>query len=226
MSAGRSTQSAAPSSTIDRFSLVMNLFRETSRLTLTEAARRTGIPRTSTLRLLERLVRLGWLRRHGTWYELGDVLAEFEVLALNRHKFDLVVTPLLHELHRVTGCVVHLGSLEGKQVRYLAKVGGQAAPELRTQVGARVPAHSSTMGKALLAAGRRPGTDPGVTGFEPGVAFGTCVTGYGCVGVHVGTLRGTAVGLSVSGPPNSVRFDRWHAAPVQMTAFAIARYLD
>lgn len=222
MSAGPNSPSADLSSTIDRFSLVMATFRGAPKQTLTEVARHTGIPRTSTLRLLTHLVRVGWLARHGTHYALGDTLAEFGALALYRADFDRVVTPVLHDLHRVTECVVHLGALEGNQVRYLEKVGGSRAPELGTGVGTRVPALSSTLGRTLLGTARPASPDPDGTD----VTFGNCSAGYRCIGVRVGTLGGTAVGLSVSGPAHRVRFDRWHAAPVRLAASALARYLD
>ena len=157
MSFGDSSNASLPTSTLDRLSLVLDSFRSASRLSLTEVSRGTGIPRTSTLRMLEQLVRMGWLRRRGAEYELGDTLAELGALSLYRDSVDRVVTPLLRELHLVTGHVVHLGILDGKDVLYLEKVGGSAAPHLQTRVGTRVPARSSTIGKALLTSAPRPG---------------------------------------------------------------------
>ncbi|PTR45406.1 IclR-like helix-turn-helix domain-containing protein [Rhodococcus sp. OK611] len=215
MSAGDSSKASLPTSTLDRLSLVLDTFRSAPRLSLTEVSRGTGIPRTSTLRMLEQLVRMGWLRRRGAEYELGDTLAELGALSLYRDSVDRVVTPLLRELHLVTGHVVHLGVLDGKDVLYLEKVGGSAAPHLRTRVGTRIPARSSTIGKALLASAPR-----------PGVSFGTCVTGFGCIGARVGSLGGAEVGLSVSGPMDRLKFDQRHAAPVRMAAAAIAHYFD
>ncbi|AQA23750.1 bacterial transcriptional regulator family protein [Rhodococcus sp. MTM3W5.2] len=136
-------------------------------------------------------------------------------MSLYRDSADRVVAPLLRELHLVTGHVVHLGILDGKDVLYLEKVGGAAAPHLRTRVGTRIPARSSTIGKALLTAAPR-----------PGVSFGTCVTGFGCIGARVGSLGGAEVGLSVSGPMDRLKFDQRHAAPVRMAAAAIAHYFD
>jgi len=211
MPSGQSLQRVAPSSTLDRLPLVMDLFRDTPRLTLTDISRQT---------------RIRWLRRHYHWYELGEALAEFGTQAVYRKPFDLAVAPLLRELHRVTGCVVHLGALEGNDVRYLLKVG---EPNSRTRVGELVPAPSSTLGKALLAATRRApialASDPHQTAeFE--LVFGNCVSGFGCIGVHLGFLGGIAVGLSISGPAHLVRSDQWHSPLIHMTASAIAQYLD
>ncbi|MFM1728800.1 helix-turn-helix domain-containing protein [Prescottella soli] len=221
-----------PASTLDRLSLVLDSFRSAQRLSLTDMSRRTGIPRTSTRRMLEQLVRMGWLRRQGVEYELGDKLVKIGALSLYQANMDRVVRPLLRELHLVTGHVVHLGILDGKDVLYLEKVGGRASPDLRTWVGARIPARSSTIGKALLAAGSRPDVTSGDVrrdfdnAYRLGVAFGTCVAGFGCIGVRVGSLGGAEVGLSVSGPMDRVRFDHQHVAPVRMAAAAIAQYFD
>ncbi|WP_430334132.1 IclR family transcriptional regulator [Rhodococcus sp. ACT016] len=208
-----------PASTFDRLSLLLDSFRGTARLTLTELSRRTGIPRTSTHRMLENLVRMGWLSRIGAEYELGHRLVEFGALALYRNRLDRAVDPLLRELHHATGHVVHLGVLDGSDVVYIEKVGGRSAPDIPTRVGTRIPARSSTIGKALTTARR---TDRGPLG----VAFGTCTASFGCIGVRVGSLDGLEVGLSISGPLSRVRFDDRDAAPVRLAAVAIGQFLD
>ncbi|SEK96313.1 IclR family transcriptional regulator [Rhodococcus maanshanensis] len=231
MSIGDGSRTSLPTSGLDRLALILDRFRSASRLNLTELSRSTGIPRTSTLRMLDQLVRMGWLRRTGVEYELGDTLAELGALSLYRGSVDRVVTPLLRELHLVTGHVVHLGILDGKDVLYLEKVGGAAAPHLQTRVGARIPARSSTIGKALLAAGplpdrAAPDSDDERNRRRSGVSFGTCAAGFGCIGARVGSLGGAEVGLSVSGPMSRLKFDHRHAAPVRMAAAAIAHYFD
>ena len=62
---------ATPSAVIDRISLVLDAFEGPGRLTLAQIVRRTGLPRSSAHRMLERLVQLRWLRRSGRDYELG-----------------------------------------------------------------------------------------------------------------------------------------------------------
>ncbi|MFC9789186.1 IclR family transcriptional regulator [Rhodococcus sp. NPDC127528] len=228
MQNGAASERGLPASTLDRLSLVLDSFRSAPRLSLTDVSRHTGIPRTSTYRMLEHLVRMGWLRRHGVEYGLGDTLAEIGALSLYQNRFDRVVPPLLRELHFVTGHVVHLGVLDGKHVLYLDKVGGGAAPDLHTRVGDRIPAQSSAIGKALLAG--VPESATAAAGDRPthrsGVAYGTCAAGFECIGVRVGSLDGAELGLSVSGPANRLKFDNRHAAPVRMAAAAIGQYLD
>ena len=54
----------APTSMLDRFTVIIDCFGGGAQLlTLDEIAGRTGLPRSSAHRILEQLVRLGWL----TW---------------------------------------------------------------------------------------------------------------------------------------------------------------
>ena len=134
---------------IDRISLVLDAFdgwaadigpdRPTYRL-----------PRSSAHRMLERPVQLRWLRRSGRDYELGMRLVELGSLAV--HQDRLVCDPLLHELHRATGLVVHLAVLDGADVVYHRqdrRPDGSAA--IPTRVGARQPAQCAAVGKAIIA---------------------------------------------------------------------------
>lgn len=112
-----------PTAVIDRISLVLDAFDGPGRLTLAQIVRRTGLPRSSAHRMLERLVQLRWLRRSGRDYELGMRLVELGSLAVHQDRLVRAATPLLAELHRATGLVVHLAVLDGSDVVYLDKVG-------------------------------------------------------------------------------------------------------
>ncbi|MFD4293712.1 IclR family transcriptional regulator [Rhodococcus sp. NPDC058505] len=240
MSIATEAHGAIPSSVVDRVTLIVGAFQGNARLTLTEVSRLTGIPRTSSFRSIERLVRVGWLRRAEIGYELGPALTEIGLLAAYRTRLDASVTSLLTELHHATGHIVHMGVLDGKDVLYLRKIGGDDEQGLMTRVGSRVPARSSTIGKAILATmpttlpappSPRSVAAPDAAGGPPqvrdrGVAFGTCPTGFSCIGAHVGVLAGAAVGISVTAPSGDIRFDRRDAAPVRMAAAALALHLS
>src|SRR3954462_1741374 len=87
-----------PSAVIDRISLVLDAFDGPGRLTLAQIVRRTGLPRSSTHRMLERLVKLRWLRRDGRDYELGMRLVELGSLAVHQDRLHRAAMPLLHDL--------------------------------------------------------------------------------------------------------------------------------
>lgn len=141
----------APSAVIDRISLVLESFDGPGRLTLAQIVRRTGLPRSSAHRMLERLVALRWLRRDGRDYELGMRLVELGSLALHQDRIHRAAIPLLRDLHRATGLVVHLAVLDGSDVVYLEKIGDQLGTAIPTRVGGRQPAHCTAVGKAILA---------------------------------------------------------------------------
>src|SRR6478609_10781224 len=144
-------ESTTPSAVIDRVSLVLDAFDGPGRLTLAQVVRRTGLPRSSAHRMLERLVQLRWLRRNGRDYELGMRLVELGSLAIHQDRLVRAATPLLHELHRATGLVVHLAVLDGTDVMYLEKIGDRMIAAIPTRVGGRQPAHCTAVGKAILA---------------------------------------------------------------------------
>lgn len=223
----------APTSTIDRLSMVLDSFDGRPRMTLAEVSRRTGIPRSSVHRMLERLSALGWLQRDGIEYELGTKLMEFGSNAVVQNRLNAAAAPLLRELHRVTGHVVHFGILVGKDVLYLEKIGGRMAVDLPTRVGGRHPAALSAIGKVLLANGQADDAPREVqrelaTVRDHGVAYkvAECRAGFGSIGVPVGKIGGAVAALSVCGPMSHLKFDHRHAAPVRMVATALSQHLS
>jgi DNA-binding IclR family transcriptional regulator len=235
---------ATPTAVIDRISLVLDAFEGPGRLTLAQIVRRTGLPRSSAHRMLERLVQLRWLRRSGRDYELGMRLVELGSLAVHQDRLVRAAGPLLGELHRATGLVVHLAVLDGADVVYLDKIGDQRIP---TRVGARQPAHCTAVGKAILAYSdentavdlHARKTKYSIANSSQlaielakvrahGVAFEReeSLLGFGCVAAPIGSPGEAVAAVSVCGPMNRMMFDQRLAAPVRMTAMAIWRNVE
>lgn len=224
------TADSIPTAVLERVSLVLDTFDGPGRLTLSQVVERTGLPRSSAHRMLERFVGMRWLRRDGRVYELGPRLMELGSIAVHQNRLHGAAAPILQELHRVTGYVVHLGVLDGSDVLYLDKVGGRLAANLPTRVGSRYPARSSAIGKALLA--YTPTSADDLVGFTPelhkvrelGVAYEVSQIsgGIGIIAVPIGPVGGVHAALSICGPTDRVKFDHRHAAPVRMAANAIA----
>lgn len=233
----------APSNVIDRVSRVLDAFDGTGSLTLAQVVRRTGLPRSSAHRMLERLVILRWLRRDGFDYELGIRLVELGNLALHQDRIHRAAIPLLRDLHRATGLVVHLAVLNGPEVVYLEKIGDQVVAAIPTRVGGRQPAHCTAVGKAMLAyndsavvdlAHRRTRFSVATNSQMAaeldkvrahGVAFEReeSVRGFGCVAAPIGPVGEAVAAVSVCGPLAQISFDRRLVTPVLMTATAIWR---
>ncbi len=238
------TESATPTAVIDRIALVLDAFDGPGRLTLAQIVRRTGLPRSSAHRMLDRLVQLRWLRRNGRDYELGMRLVELGSLAVHQDRLVRAADPLLDELHRATGLVVHLAVLDGPDVVYLEKIGDQRIP---TRVGGRQPAHCTAVGKAILAYGDRDAeVDLRVrktrysisTGARlaaelakvraHGVAFEReeSLPGFGCVAAPIGSPGEAVAAVSVCAPMNRMTFASRLTAPVRMTAMGIWRNVE
>lgn len=236
-----------PSAVIDRVSLVLDAFDGPGRLNLAQIVRRTGLPRSSAHRMLERLVALRWLRRNGRDYELGMRLVELGSLAVHQDRLHSAAIPLLHDLHRATGLVVHLAVLDGSDVMYLEKIGDRMMAAIPTRVGGRQPAHCAAVGKAILAYN----TDADIVDLSTrktrysistpaqlrdelakvrarGVAFDReeSITGFGCVAAPIGAPGEAVAAVSVCGPMNRMMFDQRLAAPVRMTAMGIWRDVE
>lgn len=243
-------ESATPTAVIDRISLVLDAFDGPGRLTLAQIVRRTGLPRSSAHRMLERLVQLRWLRRSGRDYELGMRLVELGSLAVHQDRLVRAAHPLLGELHGATGLVVHLAVLDGPDVVYLDKVGDSPLAPIPTRVGSRQPAHCTAVGKAILA--YRDEDAPVdlrirktkysiATGSQlavelsrvraHGVAFEReeSLLGFGCVAAPIGGAgegEDVIAAVSVCGPMNRMKFDQRLIAPVRMTAMGIWRHAE
>jgi DNA-binding IclR family transcriptional regulator len=197
--------------------------------------------------MLERLVQLRWLRRSGRDYELGMRLVELGSLAVHQDRLVRAARPLLGELHRATGLVVHLAVLDGLDVVYLEKVGDRLASAIPTRVGGRQPAHCTAVGKAMLAYSDEEAewdlharkTKYSISSSSHlavelakvrahGIAFEReeSLLGFGCVAAPIGNPGEAVAAVSVCGPMNRMMFDQRLAAPVRMTAMNIWRNVE
>ncbi|WP_244931526.1 IclR family transcriptional regulator [Nocardioides sp. W7] len=143
--------SAAPTAGVERVAKLLDAFDGRDSLTLAEITRVAGLSRSSTHRLLDQLVGLGWVRRHENTYELGMRIFEIGTLVMHQNHVHRTALPFLHDLHRATRLTVHFGILDGSDIVYLDRIGGLAATTLPSRIGARVPAHCTALGKALIA---------------------------------------------------------------------------
>ncbi|CAM3180416.1 IclR family transcriptional regulator [Nocardioides dubius] len=236
----------APTAVLGRVGVLLDAFNGASSLTLAEITRRSGLPRSSSHRLLEQLVQLGWVSRVGNHYALGMRICELGTLVLHHNAVRRSATPYLQELHRVSGLAVHLGLLDGEDVIYLDRVGGASSFRLPTRIGGRFPAHASAIGKMLLASSGlsgvperlRPVTTHTIT--RPAalmraldriraerfsVESSEGVLGISCVAVAVSSPDGTPTALSVAGPTDTIRPERL-VPMLRATAQRISHQLD
>lgn len=141
-----------PPSMVERMSLILDAFSSpVSRLTLEEVACATHLPRSTTHRILDQLVKLTWLTHTSLGYALGRRALHLGGGEKIDDELRAAAAPFLHDLQVRTGLVAHLATLDGADIRYLDKLGGRFASSVPSRVGGRAPAYSTALGKAMLA---------------------------------------------------------------------------
>jgi len=142
-----------PVSVLERAVALLASFETTDdELSLSELARRSGIPKTTVHRLTSQLSALGLLEQteHGA-HRLGLRLFEMGQVAVDRSGLVSIAGPVLADLYLATGATVHLAVLDGVEVLYLLKLAPSGAPMVPSRIGGRMPAYCTGVGKALLA---------------------------------------------------------------------------
>lgn len=138
-------------SLLQRSALVLDAFPGGAALTLSEVAMRTGLPRSTTHRLLVELAELGWLTRRGNTFELGMALFELGERVGLKHQLRAAAVPFMQDLFAVTEQTVHLAVRDGHDAVYVEKIHGHSSLPLPSQIGGRLPLTCTAVGKALLA---------------------------------------------------------------------------
>jgi DNA-binding IclR family transcriptional regulator len=125
----------------------------TPELSLGELARTTGLPVSTTYRLVSELVAWGGLERAegGTGYRIGVRLWEIGALAPRSATLREVALPFLQDLYQATLENVHLAVLDGREALYVDTIAGRGAVRVRSRRGGRLPLHATGVGKVLLA---------------------------------------------------------------------------
>ncbi len=130
---------------------VLDAFRgNPDRLTLSEVAERSGLPVSTTYRLLAVLTAGGALERgQDNRYQVGIWTWELGQHAV-RELTD-VARPFLQDLFEVTRENVHLCVRSGADTLYLQRFYGSKRVPLMARIGGRLPLHATAAGKVLLA---------------------------------------------------------------------------
>ncbi|HWC82058.1 MAG TPA: IclR family transcriptional regulator [Pseudonocardiaceae bacterium] len=234
---------------LDRAAAILGAFDAAHReLTLAALVARGGLPRSTTHRTADRMIRLGWLDKPADRYRIGNRLFEISSLAPIRHELREAVLPFLQDLHNATRTTVQLGVLAGPQILVVEKVTGHLPMPMLSQTGGTIPAYCSGLGRAILAysdtatidavlaAGLPARTPRTLTSAMAVVRELTAIPAQGwavdreegnigvsCVAAPIfGPLGDVVAALSVTGPSKLVRADRIGPA-VRLAAAAASR---
>lgn len=117
---------------------------------LSELAERSGLPLPTIHRIIRTLVNSGYARQQPSRrYALGPRLIRFGETA--SRALGSWARPYLAELTEVTGESANMAVLDGAQIVYVAQVPSPHSMRMFTEVGRRVDAHATAVGKAVMA---------------------------------------------------------------------------
>lgn len=151
---GAAAGSLAGAQVIDRVIDILETFTWLGpELGVGDITRALGLKKATAHRLLASLRRRGIVAQDpGTRkYRLGMKLWELGSMATSQVDWIDRVHPYLEELTHTVGETTHLAILSDSQVLYVDKVESTRSLRMPSQVGRRLPAHCSGVGKALIA---------------------------------------------------------------------------
>lgn len=132
---------------------ILELLAESSKpMGPTEIANSTGLSRSSVHRLLQTMHQRGYVDKispEGS-YAVGLKLIEVVSYYINGLELQTEARPYIQELSETLNLTIYLGILEGNEVVYIDKRDIFSNMRLYLQIGHRVPAYCSSLGKCLL----------------------------------------------------------------------------
>ncbi|MFD0019913.1 IclR family transcriptional regulator [Streptomyces sp. NPDC058382] len=154
---------------IDRAFALLGAFDSDHRaLPLGELAQRSGIPRSSALRIARSLVQVGALERLDDGrYVVGLRLLETASLAPRGHGLRSVAMPFMEDLFHVTRQHVLLAVRDQQEALLVERLSALDAGPVAYRVGGRLPLTSTGVGLVLLAFAPVPVQDHAIDAYEP-----------------------------------------------------------
>ena len=138
---------------VDNSLRLLMLVAAKARVGVSEVAAELGVAPSTAYRLLSTLRYRGFVvQGHDRTYRAGPALEEMVSNRITRANLADLAGPALHELRDATQESAHLMVLVGRQVRFIASVESFQSLRIGSRVGAMLPAHRTSGGRAILAA--------------------------------------------------------------------------
>jgi IclR family transcriptional regulator, pca regulon regulatory protein len=125
---------------------------DTPEQTVSQLAARTGLTRATARRFLITLTELGYIATDGRTFRLTPRVLELGYAFLSGLGFPDVAHGHLERLVAEVDESSEASVLDGRDIVYVARVPSTAVMKVAINVGARMPAHATAMGRVLLAA--------------------------------------------------------------------------
>ena len=147
------TRPAAVKSADRTVELLEVMSRSERQLTLTELHKELSYPKSSLYMLLQTLVSRGWVEvdpQRGS-YGIGVRALLVGTSYLDHDPVVRTAIRVMEQVRQQINETVHLARLDGADVVYLASRESEHHLRVVSRVGRRLPAHATSLGKALLA---------------------------------------------------------------------------
>ncbi len=132
--------------------LLSHFSRQNRTLSAPEFARKMGLPRSTVFRLLTTLEALGFIERTegGRSYRLGMAVLSLGFEYLASLELTELGSPLLQRLRDEIGYSCNLVVRDGRSIVYVAKVSAPTLFPSAVNLGTRLPAHATVLGRVML----------------------------------------------------------------------------
>ncbi|PWI57131.1 IclR family transcriptional regulator [Sulfoacidibacillus thermotolerans] len=141
-------------SSVQHIISILRLFRlDRPEMSLAQVSRYTGLPKSTTNKLLQTLVNMGFLEKVAERAHYRPSLQMFEMshFILNHLALVQEAAPFIRHLAKQSGQVAHLTCYDKGEVTWLVKITHAHNDHLYSRVGRRAPASIAASGKAVLA---------------------------------------------------------------------------
>lgn len=126
--------------------------RDRRQLTLSDIAKLVDLPRASVRRTLLTLVHLGFAETDGRVFRLTPRILTLAGAYLTSNSISDILQPAVERLAAEVGEACSAAVIDGENVIMIAHASPNRVTNLSAQIGFRVPAVSSSLGRVLLAA--------------------------------------------------------------------------
>jgi IclR family transcriptional regulator, pca regulon regulatory protein len=132
---------------------VIEAFNQYGRqLTLSDIAKRVELPRASVRRTLHTLVRLGYAEIDERMFRLTPRVLGLARAYLESNAVSTIVQPAVERLSEATGESCSAAVLDGEDVVMIAHASPRRIIPVSSQIGFRLPAFATSLGRVMLAA--------------------------------------------------------------------------
>lgn len=126
--------------------------RDRRQLTLSDAARAVDLPRASVRRTLHTLVQLGYAETDGRMFRLTPRVLTLAGSYLLSNPLSEILQPAVERISVEIKDVCSTAVLDGEDVVMIAHASPNRLMAVSAQIGFRIPAHASSLGRVILAA--------------------------------------------------------------------------